>query len=340
MITVLPFDGRGFAWDEFVSGAEGSTFCHLAGWREVMADVLGHECRYLVAINGGGRWQGVLPLVRVRSRMFGDYLISLPFLNYGGPLGDAPARTRLAEEAVVLARRLGVDLLELRSRRPFPGNLRVSQRKITVLLPLPPSADLLWARFPSKLRAQVRRAEREGVTVRFGADQVVPFYEVFARHMHELGTPALPRALFERLARLFPHLVEIGALYQGERPIAAGCGFVWRDEFEITWASDLREYRRTAPNMLLYWEFMRRMIARGVRTFNFGRCTPDGSTHRFKRQWGGEDVPLPWAQWSPRAVTATPSPDRPVYRLATAAWRRLPLSLTNTLGPAIARHLP
>jgi hypothetical protein len=108
----------------------------------------------------------------------------------------------------------------------------------------------------------------------------------------------------------------------------------------MTWASALRAYSRLAPNMLLYWSFMQEMITRGVRTFDFGRCTPGAGTHQFKRQWGGADVPLPWRQWSPRQVTAPPSPDRPLYRLASAVWRRLPLALTNQLGPVIARQLP
>ncbi len=95
-----------------------------------------------------------------------------------------------------------------------------------------------------------------------------------------------------------------------------------------------------APNMLLYWAFIETMISRGVRFFNFGRCTPNEGTHRFKRQWGGRDVPLPWAQWTPREVTATPSPDRPLFRAATAVWRRLPLPVTNRVGPILARRLP
>ncbi|HLQ23813.1 MAG TPA: hypothetical protein VK132_11435, partial [Gemmatimonadales bacterium] len=95
-----------------------------------------------------------------------------------------------------------------------------------------------------------------------------------------------------------------------------------------------------AANMLLYWSFMQRVVAAGGRIFNFGRCTPGGGTHRFKRQWGGVDVPLPWAQWSPNSVRATPSPDRPVFRVASAVWRRLPLGITNALGPALARVLP
>jgi FemAB-related protein (PEP-CTERM system-associated) len=246
----------------------------------------------------------------------------------------------LAGDAAAAARRLGVDLLELRARAPVPADLRVSHRKVAVVLALPDSPEALWRRFPPKLRAQIRRPEKEGLVARFGPEQQAAFYHVFARHMRDLGTPVLPRALFERIARVFPRHVVFAAVYRDREPLAAGCGFVWGDEFEITWAADLRAHRRAAPNMLLYWALMRHMIERGVRAFNFGRCTLGAGTHRFKRQWGGEDVPLPWAQWTSGAVSATPSPDRPVYRLAAAVWRRLPLPLANAVGPALARQLP
>jgi serine/alanine adding enzyme len=339
-LELLALDGEKGEWDAFVSRAQGSSFCHLAGWRDIFSDVLGAECRYWAAADDMGSWYGVLPLVHVRSRIFGHYLVSLPFLNDGGPLGSAVARTRLVSEAVTEAHRTQADLLELRTREATGGGVSLSSRKITVLLPLPSVADSLFKSFPAKLRSQIRRPVKEGLTVRFGLDERVPFYEVFARTMRDLGTPVLPRAFFERVAAAFPQIVLFGAVYRGSKPLAAGCGFIWHGEFEMTWAGALRESRATAANMLLYWSFMEHVIGRGVSVFNFGRCTPGGGTHRFKRQWGGVDVPLPWGQWSPRDVRATPSPERPAYRAAAAVWRRLPLSMVNRLGPWLARQLP
>ena len=133
-----------------------------------------------------------------------------------------------------------------------------------------------------------------------------------------------------------------GMTASGTTPVAAGAGFLYEGEFELTWASSLRAYAREAPNMLLYWAFMEEMVRRGVRVFNFGRCTPGSGTHHFKRQWGGFDVPLPWLQWSLRAGSAesTPASERPVFRLAAALWRHVPLPITRSVGPLLARALP
>ena len=343
-LAVSPLDGvpgGAAAWDAFVARTEGSTFCHLAGWRDILSDVLGAECLYWVASAAGGREiEGILPLVRVKSRLFGHYLVSLPFLNSGGPLGSIAARQRLAQDAVAEARRSGADLLELRTRDAQDLELPVSSRKITVILDLPPTRDELWKGFTSKLRNQIRRPMKEGFVTRFGLDQREAFYEVFARNMRDLGTPVLPSALFERIAAVFPEQVVFGAVYRGQQPVAAGCGFVWGGEYEMTWAGARRETRSIGSNMLLYGAAMEEMIARGVRAFNFGRCTPDSGTHAFKRQWGSRDVPLPWCQFARNGHDATPSPKDPAFAWGPRLWRRLPLPIANLLGPRLVRFLP
>jgi FemAB-related protein (PEP-CTERM system-associated) len=333
--------GASAEWDRFVAAAEGATFCHLGGWQEIMTSVFRHECLYLVAKDARGEWRGVLPLVRVRS-VLGHYLISMPFVNDGGPLGDDAARLRLVEYALLEAQHSGADLLELRSRNELAGPLVPSNRKITVHLALPDSIEALWEKtFRAKLRSQARRPIKEGMTTRCGLSELSTFYDVFACNMRDLGTPVLPRNFFERLASTFGEQVIFTSVYTAAgEPAAAACSVLWRDEVEIVWASALREFNKFSPNMLLYARTMEESITRGARLFNFGRCTPGGPTHKFKLQWGGYDVPLPWPSWSRVPDAGTPSPDRPVFQLATSVWRRLPMPIANRVGPLLARHLP
>jgi serine/alanine adding enzyme len=340
-LSVEPFHEAPDVWDREVRRWPGWTHFHLWGWKTVVEDVFGHECRYLVARDVQDGVQGLLPLVRVASRLFGRYLVSMPFVNYGGPLGTAEAVRALSDAAVALAGETGADLLELRSRTELPLDLEVSHRKITVLLDLPAGdAGPLWDGFPAKLRSQVRRPSKEGVTVVFGPEQLGPFYTVFSRHMRDLGTPVLPRRFFQRVLDTFGTDVWIACAYHGGRPVATGWGFRWVDELEMTWASSLRSHNRIAPNMLVYWSVMERCVSEGVRTFNFGRCTPGGGTHRFKRQWGARDEPLWWYQSSRGGVNSTPSPDRGGMCWGPRVWQRLPLGLANALGPRIVRLIP
>lgn len=329
-------------WDAFVNCQVGYSHFHLFGWKALVEDVFGHECLYLAARDDSGDLAGVLPLVRVKSLVFGHYLVSMPFLNYGGPLGTSEAVAALGRAAVDEARRSDVKLLELRCRVELPLDMVVSHRKITVVLELPRDSASLFTSFDRKLRARIRHPQKEGVTVRFGADQVEPFYKVFSRHMRDLGTPTLPHRLFDQIAEKFPDDSWFGCAWYDGQPVAAGAGFRWGDEYEMTWGSALTKFNRLAPNMLLYWEFMQRAITEGVTRFNFGRCTPDSGTHRFKKQWGSRDEALWWFQYAAdgAADAGTPSPDHGAFSLGPRVWKRLPVPLATALGPHIVRFIP
>jgi FemAB-related protein (PEP-CTERM system-associated) len=326
-------------WNEFVHNSADATLPHLADWREVMEGTLGHEYHALVARDRDGACTGLLPLVRVKSRLFGHYLVSMPFLNAGGAVGALSAQRALCGHAVAMAGACGADLLELRGRIPSPG-LRESHRKLTVRLALQSAEMALWNSLPPKVRSQVRRPLKAGLHARIGADEREPFYEVYASHMRALGSPALGAAFFAALARHFPQHVRFAAVYRGHEPVAGGCGFAWRGEFELVWAAASRAASRDAPNMLLYWSLMNDARVRGATVFDFGRCSSGSGTHRFKQQWGGTDVALPWGQWSARERPAPPTPDDRRYGLAVKVWRRLPESVTRALGPPLARLIP
>lgn len=347
-MRVVEYGGNSAVWDAWVEAQSAGTFCHLHAWAGILAEGLGHRLRLLAAEDDEGL-QGVLPLAHVRGPL-GAYVVSMPFLNYGGPIGSPEAVEALVAHAVRVGRDENADLVELRCRRPVwhngsgsaapPGPTRVSDRRVTVTLALPDDAEDLWDGLRSKVRSQVRRPMKEDMEARFGPELVDDFYGVFARNMRDLGTPVLPSRLFRSILDAMPSVARVGVVYHEGRPVAAGFGFVWRGEFEMTWASSLRELNRLAPNMLLYWAFMRRAVEEGADRFNFGRCPPGGGTHRFKRQWGGEDEPLPWLHWSADEAAGTPSPASGKYALATGIWRRLPVAVTTRLGPWIARTIP
>lgn len=340
-MKIEAYHGAGDDWDRFVTRAPGASFAHLAAWRDVLAGVYGHRARYLVATGDDGAWLGALPLVEVRSRLFGRHLVSMPLLNHGGAVGTPEARVRLAEYAAEEARRSGARSLVLRDRDVVTCDVPEARFKVTVLLDLPDSPDVLWEDgLRSKLRSQIRRAMKEAMVVRFGPDQRAAFHHVYARNMRDLGTPAHPIGLFDAIARAMGEHAVFGAVYWRDAPVAAGCGFLWRDTFEMTWASSLREHNRMAPNMLLYWSFMEEAIRRGARIFDFGRCSPGSGTHRFKLQWGGREVPLPWRVWTRDGAPAGDPGELPAMRLARAMWQRLPHRVASRLGGVIARELP
>ena len=339
MTRVERLTGVAADWDPFVRSQRNWTPFHLLAWRDVISRVFGHPTIYLAARDGPDL-VGVLPLVLVKSIPFGRFLVSMPFVNYGGPLGGTEAIRALAAEATLIARAERVKLLELRSRVELPLDLSVSHRKITVVLDIPAGEpEKLFKSFESKLRSQVRRPQKEGIEVRFGRDQLEPFYRVFARHMRDLGTPVQPKRLFTALADAFAEDLWVGAAWYKGQPVAAGVGFRWGTEFEMTWASSLYAFNKLSPNMALYWSFMERACTEKLTLFNFGRCSEGVGTHRFKKQWGSRDEQL-WWYHEGHGAAGTPSPDDGAYSWGPRLWKHLPVGVANLIGPPIVSGIP
>jgi FemAB-related protein (PEP-CTERM system-associated) len=209
-------------------------------------------------------------------------------------------------------------------------------------LPLPGTVDDLWKLIDRKVRNQVRKGQKEGLTtVTGGADLLADFYPVFAHNMRDLGTPVYPDDLFRTTLRLFAREAQVHVVRHGAVPVAAAVTIRFANRVIVPWASALREYRHLCSNMLLYWQMLESAIGNGVRTFDFGRSSVGGGTHQFKQQWGAAEVPLHW-EYVLLNHTRLPDhgPQNAKFTAAVEGWKRLPLWLANRVGPAIVRNIP
>jgi FemAB-related protein (PEP-CTERM system-associated) len=334
--------------DGFVSNhPEGSAY-HLSAWCRAVSDAYGYRSQVLVA-RRNGQLAGMLPLC-VISRPFGSARwVSLPFCDLGGPLADDDAL------AAALAARARTDLgarqlagLELRcsGAQAAAADAALAGRKVRMLLELPASADELMKSYPPKLRSQVRKAAKNGLTadVASAPEAVSAFYDVYARNMRRLGSPPHSRAWFEAIQR---HYGQEGMFFvlvrHDDKTIGAGCVLVCGEHAVIPWASTLAEYNRLAPNMQLYDTILATVCERGVRHFDFGRSTFGEGTYKFKEQWGAQPCPLAWQEWKagasqPQVEAGKAGPGR-LRPLVEQVWQQLPLVLTNSLGPRLRRYI-
>jgi FemAB-related protein (PEP-CTERM system-associated) len=285
----------------------------------------------------------VLPLVILRSRFFGRFMVSLPFVNYGGMLAHTDdARQALVDRAVGLARTAGLSHIELRHRARTLSSLSVKEHKVAMLLRLPADSETAWNGLQRNVRNHVRKGQKQNLTVSVGGRELVDdFYQVFARNMRDLGTPVYGRRLFETLLDEFPADARVFSVKLRGTPIAAGLTYGYGDTVEVPWSSSLREYRELSANNLLYWTMLENAIASGYKVFDFGRSSPGDGPFQFKRQWGAEPEQLYW-EYALLTSDRLPdqSPKNPKFRLAINAWKRMPMALANRLGPHLVRSIP
>jgi FemAB-related protein (PEP-CTERM system-associated) len=329
-------------WDGFVESHPAASVYHLWGWRRVFEEAFRHRTEYLAAMQDG-EIAGVLPLVIFDSWAFGRFAVSLPFVNYGGVLArDEGAARALLDHTSEFARDRRLTHIELRHRAPVFPDLPARRHKVAMELQLPLSTGTAWEGLDRKVRNQIRKAQKSGLTAEIGGVELLDaFYGIFARNMRDLGTPVYPSAFFSTTIRQFPKRVRIVLVSKEGQPVAAGFTSTFRETVEVPSASSLREYRSFCPNHLLYWTVIEDAIERGLNVLDFGRSTPGEGTFTFKQQWGARGEPLCWEY---RLLSRTSVPDRSPanqrFAPAIALWKRLPVGVATLIGPQIVRALP
>jgi serine/alanine adding enzyme len=341
-MDVSLLDSWGPACENFVEAAAEARLCHTPAWTSMVERVFGHKGYYLVA-HENDVVCGVLPLSHVRSRLFGNRLVSQPFSDYGGPVAiDPSAKEALYDRTVEIARQCHCDSIEFRNTVPLPHELHERTDKISMCLPLTPDPQEVWKGLRHKTRNRVSKAEREGITVTSGGPELLEeFYRVWTIRMRDLGTPCYPRKLFTGIMEAFPGQAQIFLAQIRGVTCAVLFAYTYKGWVQCSWGAALREYDGAGPNYILNWAAIQYYCARNMKWFDFGRSTIGSGQHTFKERWGAKPIDLHWQYWTPpgRHLHLV-KPNDPRYARKTEMWKRLPLAMTRVIGPRISCSLP
>jgi serine/alanine adding enzyme len=331
-------------WDEYVAKQTNASVYHLSAWKILIERTFHHQCFYLYALDQQGEICGVLPCVNLNSKLFGNYMVSMPYFNYGGVLADNQlVADLLNNELQNVAKKQQVSHIQYREQIERVGSgLAVSTDKVNMVLRLPESADALGKAIGSKRRSQIKRPIREGVSHEIGGIELLAdFYQVFSEHMRDLGTPVYSKDFFQAILTTFPAFCTLVVVYWQGKPVSSGFLIRYQDRMEIPWASTLNCASHISVNMYLYWEILSYAIETGCTEFDFGRSTVDQGTYKFKKQWGAEPLQCYWYYWLPEGGTMPNlSPSNKKFKLAIHIWQKLPLFMTNRIGPLLVKNLP
>lgn len=340
-ITISQLGDDTKAWNLYIDANPATSLYHRAEWRALIHKSFGHECHFFYA-SCNQKVVGVLPLVRLNSKLFGDFMVSMPYFNYGGAIADSlDIEQKLMASATEFAKQIGTGHIEFRDDSPRE-DLSARTDKVNMILSLPETEEDLWTSFPSKLRSQIKRAQRENTQVATGGTEcLADFYSVFARNMRDLGTPVYSKTLFNNILNTFAHNSKIIIIRHGNRPVAAAFLLGNKNTLEIPWASTINDVNHLSINMLLYWEVLKFAIKNQYLYFDFGRSSKGAGTFRFKQQWGAKPKQLYWHYWLPNnAEMPKLNPDNPKFALAIRIWQKIPIFITKIIGPLIVKNLP
>lgn len=327
---------------EYLEKLPEATLYHHPEWCDLVLQSFGHGSNYYVA-HISGEVVGVLPVVNLKSRLFGSFGISMPYFNYGGPLGETgKVISELLKVAEGDAANNGINHIEYRCLKPLaalPGH----QNKVSMCLDLPGSSEQLWQDLGAKVRSQINKAQPHNFSVHIGGLELLDdFYRVFAINMRDLGTPVYAKSFFQHIFATQVGKKNIIVLRNSTgEAISASFVIGYKGQLEVPWASTLRKYNTANANMMLYWQMLKFACDEGYKVFDFGRSSLDASTYRFKKQWGTRPVQLHWHYWLAEGGELPQlNPNNPKYKLVIWAWQKLPVWLTKVVGPFIVKNLP
>lgn len=326
-------------WDSFVQATPDATFFHQSGWKEVIEKAFGHKT-YFLYVENNGEIKGILPLVHVKSLLFGNTLVSTAFCVYGGIVAnDKPTALELDKEACRLAEQLGVDCLEMRNRVQTTPERPYKELYVTFRKELDADVEKNMLAIPRKQRAMVRKGIEAGLTssIDTGVDRL---HRAYSESVRNLGTPVFSKKYFQILKDVFGDQCEVLSIELNGQLIASVMSFYYKDEVLPYYGGGTDLARDVKGNDFMYWEVMRRAVEKGVKIFDYGRSKIGTGSYSFKKNWGFTPEPL---FYEFHLVKADSLPDinplNPKYRIFIAAWKRLPLPISQMVGPWLSKDL-
>ncbi len=327
-------------WDEYVEDSSEATFFHKAGWKEVVERSFGHKTYYLYA-EDQGKITGILPMVHINSLLFGNALCSNAFCVYGGVVADnVDTALALDRKACEIANELGVDYLEMRNQSRKNQERPVKELYVTFRKELHDTVDDNMQAIPRKQRAMIRKGIKAGLISQID-EHVDRFYQAYSESVRNLGTPVFSKKYFQVLRDVFGKECEILTILDDQdRLISSVMNFYFKNQVLPYYGGGTEQARSVQGNDFMYWEVMRRAVEKGIKVFDYGRSKEGTGSYRFKKHWGFEPEPL---FYEFHLVKSQNIPDinplNPKYQFFIAAWKKLPLPVSQWIGPWLSRDL-
>lgn len=329
-------------WDQYVENNDKASVFHLSAWGRSVHKSMKHDLYYLYAENEG-EICGILPLIHIKSKLFGNSLISVAFSVGGGPLyDDIEALNALDAEAIKIADQLGVDVMEYRQINKTHTDWPIKEQTYsTFRKKLSADNEENILAIPRKQRAMVRKGINFGLKYEID-ENVDRLYHLYSVSVRNLGSPVFPKALFKELKAEFKNDCEILTVCSPEGDaLSSVMSFYFKDEIVPYYGGGGISARAYAANDFMYWSVLEHGVSeRGIKLFDFGRSKNGTGAYSFKKNWGFEPTPMEYEYYLKDGEDIPDiNPLNPKYQLMIKIWSKLPLPVANFIGPMIAKSL-
>jgi predicted N-acyltransferase len=251
----------------------------------------------------------------------------LPLLNYTDRTNkNIEDLLELAKDNNFQIRVLNFDYKEFKENDTVTMRLDIESKKI----------DDLYSDLKSKRRNLVKKSLQNNFIFKYGNSDLFinDFYTIFSNTMHKHGTPVFDNKFFYYLRDEFKeNNIYYIAYNENNKPIASMCILFDEKIVWYPWGGVDENFSKKLAGYFIYWKTLEEVVKKGnFRIFDFGRSSFNGSTYRFKSQFGAEPIKIDIISSQNEDVYSK-------YSLASSIWKKLPKTFVDFLGPKICKYL-
>lgn len=283
-------------WNNIVENSSDGTIYQTHGYELFLSGVYGYP---MFQLKEG---KSIFPIMLVKSPIFGNRMISMPFSDYGGPIIDNEKNAKkLADLAVDIAKSTKSDFIEIRSPNSTAAKfLHKSGFKkrtdyCTFILDLSKTENDLLSKMEKRTRNDLNKAKRQNLEIREikDSEEINQFYKIYLANMKNLGSPPQPfNHFFDAFRRFYPNSIRVTICSFEQKPIAAMLMYLHKKKAHYAFGVSLPNYRTYRASDLLIWDAILWSKNKGVEELDFGRTRFDSGVYFYKKGWGGKEIPM------------------------------------------------
>jgi len=327
-------------WKNYLHNKDATTFADDPRWLDLIDEHYGFP-QYRSFVRDGANVRGSLALTLTDHPLFGRYLATAPFANYGGfHYDNNNARDSLVAFAENISEELNVKYVVLRHNHndmDLPDRWKMNNIYATYVIHLNKEPDHFFQHsIKNNARRQVKKAFREGLKIKFGTFNLLDdFWNIITRSMKELGSPYHSKNYLLKLLDIWGEDAKIGIVYTKEDHPYGCCLLMFhKDTAVLLHANILYHMRAVGGGDFLYWSFISECCKRGFSQLDLGRSLIGSGNERFKMKWNPTVYPLNYWYYLHKAKSVPNlNQSNSLYNVPRKIWSGLPLVIQRKFGP-------
>ena len=334
-------------WDEFVFNHPNGSIYNHSLWEKVICKTYGYEPFYIAFENNKtDKFDGIIPLMFVNSKLTGKRVVSLPLTSYCTRM--IPECKLIDIVSFVMDHYNSLDYIEFKfidKIRNDTHNFEEQSLYLTSILNLNIGLDKLFKSFhKNHIQRKIKKAEKNNLKFRVAENEedLKKFYKLETKVRKKHGLPPQPYSFFKNMwLYLKPeNLMCLPLIEYKGKVIAAVVMLKFKDTFYYEYSASDSNYLNLGPNQKIIWEIIQIAHRQGVKYFDFGRSSQDHqSLINFKERWGSKTHKLHYYYYPNVKKMNSRDNNKLLYKLLNFTNRHIPLTLLQLEGKVLYQHL-